>query len=119
MLSRGRRHEAAAQSRKKRRASCATLMNLKFFRECGLFAELGDLVRQPRHFAARGIPMHLALVRRAHQRWLRKLHRVHCLVAVTGGDRFLDLAERAAHARAARLVDLGAARDFAGGFACG
>ena len=32
-----------------------------------LLAELGDLVRQPRHLAARGVPMHLALARRTHQ----------------------------------------------------
>src|SRR4029079_15739494 len=74
-----------------------------------LLAELGDLMSQPRNFAACGVPVHLTLARLAHQRRLRALHRFQRLVAVAGGDRFLNLAELAAHARPARLSDFRAA----------
>jgi hypothetical protein len=82
-----------------------------------LLAELGDAVREPGHFAAGAVFMHDVSLRRTHDHRLRVLHRGHRRVAVAAGDRFLDLAHGIAQQGAARLVDFGAARDLARGFA--
>src|SRR5262245_21377276 len=55
--------------------------------------------------------MQHALLRRAHDDGLRLLQRDERLVAVAGGERLLDLAERGVQARTPRLVDLGPLRD--------
>jgi hypothetical protein len=46
-VARRRKLSRKQRSRKKRRARCATPAKLKNLFECGLFAELGDLVREP------------------------------------------------------------------------
>src|SRR6185436_13290883 len=63
--------------------------------------------------------MHDALLRGAHDLGLRCLECCCCCYLVAGRDRLLDVAHGRAHARAARGVDFGAARDHACGFAGG
>src|SRR5262245_63244630 len=84
-----------------------------------LLAELGNAKREPRHLAAGGVTVDLAFARGLHELRLSALHCLQRLVAVAGCNRFLNLAHRAADAGAPCLVDLGAAGDLAGGFACG
>lgn len=81
--------------------------------------EFRNLVREPRHFSARRIAMHDALLRRANQSRFGFRHRRSCLAAITSGNRLLDLTERGAHARTPRFIDDGSARGLAGGFLCG
>src|SRR5947208_17090003 len=63
--------------------------------------------------------MHDTLLCSAHDLGLGHLERRESRGLVAGGDRLLDLAYRAAHARTARGIDFGAARDHASGFAGG
>jgi len=85
----------------------------------GSFGELGDPMREARHFAAGIVLMDDAALRGTHDGWLRVLKRRQGRVAVAAGDRFLDLADRTAQQRAARFVDDRPARDLARGFAGG
>src|SRR5882757_9846346 len=84
-----------------------------------LLAELGDAMRQARDLAARSVLMHDAALRCTHDHRLGGLQRGACRSAVAADDRFFDLANGLAQQRAARLVDLGPARDLARGFAGG
>src|SRR6476620_7994480 len=84
-----------------------------------LTAELRDAMGEARHLAARGVGMHDALLRRAHDHRLCFLQSSECLGAVAARDRFLDLAHETAHLRASPLVDFGASGDLAGGLAGG
>ena len=81
--------------------------------------EFRNLVREPRHFSARRIAMHDALLRRANQSRFGFRHRRSCLSAIASGNRLLDLTERGAHARTPRFIDDGSPRGLAGGFLCG
>jgi len=81
--------------------------------------KLRDLVREPRNFSLRGIAMHDAFLCSADQSRLRVSHRGESASAVTRGDRFLHLADCAAHARASRLIDNGSADGLTGSFLCG
>src|SRR5688572_19089697 len=56
-----------------------------------------------------------ALLRGACDLGLGGLEGFHRLAVVAGSDRFLDLAQVGAHARAARFVDFGTGRNLAGG----
>lgn len=80
-----------------------------------LLGELRDPVRQPGNLAAGGVAMNDALLRGADDGGLRLGHCGGGGAAVAGGNRLFDFAHRGAHARTARLVDRGAARDLAGG----
>jgi hypothetical protein len=62
--------------------------------------------------------MHDAFLRRANQSRLGFHHSGACSATVTGGNRFLDLADRRAHARTPRLIDDGSARGLTGGLLC-
>src|SRR5712692_7964879 len=84
-----------------------------------LLSELGNLVVEARHLAARRVAVNHALLCGAHDQRLGLLQRIERLAAVAGRDRLLDLAHRSAQLGAARLVDLGAARDLARGFFSG
>jgi hypothetical protein len=81
--------------------------------------EFRNLVREPRHFSARRIAMHDALLRRANQSRFGFRHRRSCLAAIASSNRLLDLTQRGAHARTPRFIDNGSARALAGGFLCG
>jgi len=70
-------------------------------------------VREAGHFAARIVLVNDVALRCAHQFRLGPHHRLHGRVAVTALDRFLDVADGAAHLGAARLVDHGAAGNLA------
>src|SRR5262245_41895579 len=59
--------------------------------------------------------VHDAFLGGAHEDRLGLLEGGEGVLAVARRDRFLDLADERAHARAARLVDLGAAHDLARG----
>src|SRR5262249_19819726 len=84
-----------------------------------LLAELGDPVRQPRNLPACGVLMHLAGACSLHELRLGFLHCLERLVTVAGCDCFFNLADGRAHARAASLVDRGAAGDLTRGFTGG
>jgi hypothetical protein len=88
-----------------------------------LFAELGDTVREPRHFSLCGIAMNDAVVRRPDQRRLGFGHGGQRRGAIASRDRLFDLTHRRAHARAPPRVDRsaagGLARGFLGGFRIG
>jgi hypothetical protein len=77
-----------------------------------------DLVREPRHFSARRIVMHDALLRRANQSRLGFCHSCGRLAAIASGNRLLDFSDRRTHARTPRFVNDGSARGLAGGFLC-
>ena len=81
--------------------------------------EFRDLVREPRHFSARRIAMHDALLRRADQSRLGFCHRGGRSAAIASGNRLLDLTDRGAHARTPRFIDDGSACGLTGGFLCG
>jgi hypothetical protein len=89
-------------------------------RRVRLLAELADLLGQAGNLAARRPLVNDAALGGAHQLRLGGLEGGQRLLLVAAGDRVLDAAQVAAHARAPRLVDLGAARDLAarllGGF---
>jgi hypothetical protein len=84
-----------------------------------LLGELGDAMGEARHFAARRVLMNDASLRCTHDYRFRFLERGRCHVAVAGGNRFLNFADRVAQQRAARLVDFGLARDLTRGFTGG
>jgi hypothetical protein len=94
-------------------------------RECSirLFAKLGDLVRQPRDFAARIVLVNDVALRGTHQSGLGVRQRLQRSGTIAGLDRFFDLTHGSAHLGAARLVDGGAAgnlaRRFLGGSGVG
>ena len=77
-----------------------------------------NLVREPRHFSARRIAMHDALLRRANQSRLGFCHGCGCSATIAGGNRLLDLTDCRAHARTPRFINDGSARGLAGGFLC-
>jgi hypothetical protein len=79
-----------------------------------LLAELRNRARQARHLPARVVLVNDVALRRTHQLGLGAGHRLQRRVAVAALDRFLDVADGAAHLGAARLVDHGAAGDLAG-----
>ena len=81
--------------------------------------EFCNLVREPRHFSARRIAMHDALLRRANQSRLGFCQGRGCLAAIAGGNRLLDFTDRGAHARAPGFINDGSARGLARGFLCG
>src|SRR6266852_3287658 len=81
--------------------------------QTSILGKLRDLVRQPRYFPARIVLVNDLALRGLHQFGLSVRHRLQCRVAVATLDRFLDVAHRAAHLRAARLVDQGAAGNLA------
>src|SRR5579883_928875 len=83
-------------------------------RDRALASELGDLVRQARHLAARVALVNDAVLGGAHQLRLGCLESGQSLLLVAARDRILDATHVAAHARAAPLVHFGAARDLAG-----
>jgi len=71
------------------------------------------------NFAARGVGMDDAFLRRAHDHRLGFLQCGQRLAAVAGCDRFLDAAHQVAQLGAPPFVDLGAAGDLARSFAGG
>lgn len=79
-----------------------------------LFPELGDLVREARDLAAGGTFVHYAFLSSAHERGLSSLKRGLRRRRITGSDRFLDVSDGTAHARATRFVDDGPPRNFSG-----
>src|ERR1019366_3877054 len=72
--------------------------------------------RQSRHFARAGVLVHDALADRPHQFRLSFDEGLAGGDSVAAGDGFLELAQIGPHARAARLVDFGSARDLADRF---
>src|SRR5271166_4995427 len=74
---------------------------------------------QAGHFAACGVAVDDALLRRAHDHRFGFFEGRQRLATVTNRDRFLDLAHEAAQVRPPPLVDLGAARDLARSLAGG
>ena len=78
--------------------------------------EFRNLMREPRHFSARRIAMHDALLCRADQSRFGFRHGRSCEAAIAGGNCLLDFADRGAHARAPRFIDHRSARGLAGGF---
>jgi hypothetical protein len=80
----------------------------------GLFAELADLMGQARHLPARGLLMDDAALGGPHELGFGGQEGRFGLGLIPACDRVIDQAQIVAHARAARLVDLGTARDLAG-----
>ena len=78
-----------------------------------LLGELRDRARQARHLPARIVLVNDVALRRTHQLGLGAGHGLQRRGAVAALDRFLDIADGAAHLGAARLVDHGAAGDLA------
>src|SRR5436305_8882858 len=76
-------------------------------------------MRQPRYFAARGISMDDALLRRAHDQWLGFFEGRQRLSAIASRNGLFDSPDVAAHFRAARFIDFSAARNLACSFAGG
>src|ERR1700730_4519684 len=81
--------------------------------EVRLAPELGDAVSKTRYFAAGRVAMNDVFLCRAHNHRLGFSERRQRLATVSRRNRFLDASHKAAHAGAARLIDLGAARDRA------
>src|SRR5579871_2159284 len=103
---------------------CRNLASLARARHTfGLLAELGDLMREPRDLAARGVLVNDVALGCAHQLGLCARHGLDRGIAVAAIDRVLDAADSATHLRAARLVDRSAAgnlaRRFLGGSGVG
>jgi hypothetical protein len=88
-----------------------------------LLTELGDAVREPRHFPAGIVLVYDAAPCRPHDDRLGCLERRQSCVAVATLDGFLNFAYRMSQQRTPRLVHLGPARDdarcFAGGLRIG
>ena len=82
-----------------------------------LGTKLGDPMREARYFAAGGIVMNKALLRRTHNHGLGFLQGCKCLDAIACGNGFLNVANAAAHFGAAAFVDCSAPRDLSGSFA--
>src|ERR1022692_454944 len=80
----------------------------------GLFAELADLMSQARHLPACGLLMNDAALGGPHELGFGGQEGRLGLRLFPARDRVLDQAQIVAHARTARLVDLGTARDLAG-----
>src|SRR5690348_10954409 len=66
------------------------------------------------HLAGGHVGVDDALLRGPCDLGLGRLERGNGFVVLAAGDRLFDLADEGAHARPARLVDLGARRDLAG-----
>jgi hypothetical protein len=58
--------------------------------------------------------VHYAFLSSAHERGLSRLKRRLRRPSIAGSDRFLDIADGAAHARATRFVDDGPPRNLSG-----
>ena len=78
-----------------------------------LLRELRDLMRETRYFAARIVLVNDVALRGSHQFRLCARHRFQCSIAIAALDCFFDIAHRAAHLRATRFVDQGAASNLA------
>src|SRR5690606_28552390 len=78
-----------------------------------LLTELGDRMHQARNLAASGILVNDTLLRRPAQYRLGFPHGSQRCLPVAGCNRLFHLAHRGAHARAAGLVNEGAAGDLA------
>lgn len=76
-------------------------------------------MREAGDFAACCIAVHDILLRRADDHRLGLGHGGERTRAIAGGDRFLDLPDRAAQARTSDTVDAGAARALPGGLSGG
>jgi hypothetical protein len=71
--------------------------------------ELCNLVHKSRNLATRGVSVNDPALCRAHQFRFRTRHCLHCSVTIAALDGIFDEADGAAHLRATRLVDHGAA----------
>src|SRR5262249_57119238 len=80
-------------------------------------SQLGNTMRETRDLAACGTLGDHALLGGAHDLGLGNFQRRERSVAIARRNRLFDLAHRTAQARAARLIDLGSARDLARRFA--
>ena len=115
--------QLVAGTTQKGRSMTAALLKMS-----GKFSKLGDkpgglgdgqllqLTVQSRHFPRAGVAMQNALADCTHQLALRHGERRTCCTCVTGGEGLVELAQKRPNARSTRLVDFGAALDFANGF---